>query len=312
MNASQTVDEGSTHWRRRLSRVVNDNIRYFFLGPALVALLLVFVYPAVNLVWISLQKTRGITSELAPLYNYSRMFSDPAFWNAAVNTLTYSLGSLVFSIAAGLVIALALDKVVRERVRDVYTTLILISWAVPLSIVGITWRWLFNSQLGVINKILLDVGILESSYAFLGHQTSAMAVAVIADAWSRIPFAAIILLAGLQSIPQEQYDAAKVDGATTFQTFWNVTLPYLRPSFFVAGLMNWMFAFRAFAIPYATTGGGPGNATETLAIYVHRYGVSLFDFGFAAAVSMFLVAVTLVVAAVYVLYILDQMQEIEI
>jgi multiple sugar transport system permease protein len=139
-----------------------------------------------------------------------------------------------------------------------------------------------------------------------------MVVVILADSWSRIPFATIILLAGLQSIPQEMYDAAKVDGATTLQTFRHVTLPYLRPSFFVAGLITWMFAFRAFAIPFSTTGGGPGAATETLAIYIHRFGIQLLDYGFASAVAMFLVAVTFVVATAYVYFILERMKEIEI
>ncbi|MFB6221291.1 MAG: carbohydrate ABC transporter permease [Halolamina sp.] len=296
----------------RVSDWVNDNIRVVLLGPSLVALFLVFIYPAVMLLWLSLLNTRGIGETFEPLYNYSRVFTDPTFWNAVEKTLIYSFGSLFFSVSVGLVVALALNKVINQRVRDTYSTLILISWAVPLSIVGVTWRWMFNGQLGVVNKVLVDLGILDSAYSWLGNSLSAMVVVILADSWSRIPFATVVLLAGLQSIPQEMYDAAKIDGATTFQTFWNVTLPYLRPSFFVAGLITWMFAFRAFAIPFSTTGGGPGGATETLAIYIHRFGVQLLDYGFASAVAVFLVAVTLLVAAGYVYFILEQMEEIEV
>ncbi|WP_458209426.1 carbohydrate ABC transporter permease [Haladaptatus sp. NG-SE-30] len=299
--------------KRRLSTFVNDHVRLMLLGPALLALVVIFVYPVVFLVWSSLHRTLGfgIGTEFAPTANYTRMFSDPTFWNAVEKTLMYSFGSLFVSMVAGLAIALALDKVVRRRVRDVYTTLLLLSWAVPLSIVGVTWRWMFNGQLGVVNKLLIDIGLLQGTYSWLGNPTTAMGVVILADSWSRIPFATIVILAGLQSIPQEMYDAAKVDGATTFQTFRHVTLPYLRPSFFVAGLITWMFAFRAFAIPTATTDGGPAGATEVLAIYIHRFGIALTDYGFASAVSMFLVAVTLVVAAVYVTFILEQIREIE-
>jgi multiple sugar transport system permease protein len=307
--------EGSPHGdglTGQLSDWVNDHIRTVLLGPSLVALFIVFIYPALMLLWLSMQNTRGIGEDFEPMYNFGRIFSDPTFWNAVEKTLIYSFGSLFLSVGAGLVIALALNKVLDTRVRNTYSTLILISWAVPLSIVGVTWRWMFNGQLGVVNKVLMDIGILSGGYSWLTNSLSAMLVIILADSWSRIPFAAIVLLAGLQSIPQEMYDAAKMDGATTWQTFRNVTLPYLRPSFFVAGLITWMFAFRAFAIPYSTTGGGPGGATETLAIYIHRFGIQLLDYGFASAVSIILVSVTLVVAAGYVYFILDQMEEIEV
>ena len=291
---------------------VNDHIRTVLLGPSLVALFLVFIYPAVMLVWLSLLNTRGIGETFEPTYNYGRIFTDPTFWNAVEKTLVYSFGSLIVSVSVGLVVALALNKIVNQRVRNTYSTLILISWAVPLSIVGVTWRWMFNGELGVVNKVLVDLGLLAEGFSWLSSSATAMMVIILADSWSRIPFAAVVLLAGLQSIPQEMYDAAKVDGATTLQTFRNVTLPYLRPSFFVAGLITWMFAFRAFAIPFSTTGGGPGGATETLAIYIHRFGIQLLDYGFASAVAVFLVAVTLVVATGYVYFILEQMEEIEL
>jgi multiple sugar transport system permease protein len=299
--------------KRLLSEFANDHVRLVLLGPALLSLVVIFIYPVAYLVWSSMQRTLafGVGSEFAPTANYEAMASDPTFWNAAEKTLFYSFGSFAVTMLTGLIIALALNKVARKRLRDTYTTLILLSWAVPLSIVGVTWRWMFNGQLGVVNKLLLDLGVLSSGYSWLGNSLSAMVVVIVADAWSRIPFATIIILAGLQSIPQEMYDAAKVDGATSFQTFRHVTLPYLRPSFFVAGLITWMFAFRAFAIPFSTTGGGPAGATEVLSIYIHRFGIELFDFGFASAVSMFLVGVTLVVAAFYVNVILEQLSEIE-
>ena len=291
---------------------VNDHIRTVLLGPSLVALFLVFIYPAVMLVWLSLLNTRGFGETFEPTHNYGRIFTDPTFWNAVEKTLVYSFGSLIVSVGVGLVVALALNKIVSQRIRNTYSTLILISWAVPLSIVGVTWRWMFNGELGVVNKVLVDLGLLAEGFSWLSSSATAMMVIILADSWSRIPFAAVVLLAGLQSIPQEMYDAAKVDGATTLQTFRNVTLPYLRPSFFVAGLITWMFAFRAFAIPFSTTGGGPGGATETLAIYIHRFGIQLLDYGFASAVSVFLVAVTLLVATGYVYFILEQMEEIEL
>lgn len=312
---ADTLSEADTFANRlrgRVSQFVNDHIRVFLLGPALLALLVVFVYPVIILFWTSLLRVQGAVTEFAPLYNYTQMFSDPAFWNAVQNTLIYSFGSLFLSMLAGLLFALALNKVINQRVRTMYTTLILLSWAVPLSVVGVTWQWLFRGQLGVVNHILIDLGILASPYGFLTDSTSAMILVILADSWSRIPFVTIVILAGLQSIPQEMYDAAKADGATTFQTFRHVTLPYLRPSFFVAALITWMFAWRAFAIPFTTTQGGPGNTTTMLSIYIQRFGIDLFNYGLASAVAVFLVAVTLVVAAVYVNIILERIQEVEL
>lgn len=298
--------------RGRISQFVNDHIRIFLLGPALFALLAVFIYPVVNLFWTSMLRVQGVVTEFAPLYNYTQIFDDPAFWSAVRSTLFYSFGSLLVSMLVGSLFALALNKVINQRVRTAYTTLLLLSWAVPLSVVGVTWRWLFNGQLGVVNNILIDLGFLSSPYGFLADPTAAMIVVIFADSWSRIPFITIVVLAGLQSIPQETYDAAKADGATIFQTFRHVTLPYLRPSLFVAGLITWMFAWRAFAIPFTTTSGGPGNATTMLSIYIQRFGIDLFNYGLASAVSVFLVAVTLIVAAVYVNIILERMQQVEV
>jgi len=158
----------------QLSDWVNDHIRTVLLGPSLVALLVVFIYPAVMLLWLSLQNTRGLGETFEPGYNYGRIFTDPTFWNAVEKTLIYSFGSLFLSVGAGLIIALALNKVMDTRVRNIYSTLILISWAVPLSIVGVTWRWMFNGQLGIVNKVLIDLGILNSSYSWLGNSLSAM------------------------------------------------------------------------------------------------------------------------------------------
>lgn len=306
-----TPDTQYWRWKQRISRYLNDHIRTALLLPALVSLVIIFIYPVIVLVWSSFHNTLGSVGVWAPTYNYGKMLADPTFWNAFVKTLYYSFGSLFMTMAGGLVIALALNNVMHRRIRDVYTTLILLSWAVPLSIVGVTWRWIFNGELGVFNKVLIDLGLLQQTYSWLGDPLAAMVIVIVADSWARIPFATIVLLAGLQAIPQEMYDAARIDGATTFQTFRHVTVPYLRPSFFVAGLLTWMFAFRAFAIPFTTTGGGPGSATEVLAVYIERFGIQLFDFGFASAVSMFLIAITIVVATVYVTVILEQIGEIE-
>jgi multiple sugar transport system permease protein len=148
--------------------------------------------------------------------------------------------------------------------------------------------------------LLMDAGIIDSSVGWLGYQTFAKIAVIIVDAWVRIPFAMIVFLAGLQSIPNHMYEAVEIDGGTVFTKFRHVTLPYLRPYFGLVILITWMFAFRAFAFVFTMTGGGPGQATRVLAIEIHNVGIRLGDYGYAAALSLFLVLITLILGAVYI------------
>ncbi|MGA9400402.1 carbohydrate ABC transporter permease, partial [Haladaptatus sp.] len=151
--------------------------------------------------------------------------------------------------------------------------------------------------------------ILDQPYAWLAQHNLAMAIVTFTDAWARLPFAMIVLLAGLQSIPNHMYDAAKVDGATTFQTFRAITLPYLRPYVAIVALMNWMFAFRAFAIIFPLSRGGPGTRTTVFSLYIYREGMINFDYGYASAIAMFIILISLIVAVIYVTKIMGGVQD---
>ncbi|WP_458187022.1 carbohydrate ABC transporter permease [Haladaptatus sp. NG-WS-4] len=297
--------------RSRVSQVVNDHILLVLLGPALLVITAIFIYPVVQLIKQSFYLTiPGVPSRFIGLENYASMFEKAEFWTYFRHTLVYSFGSLTVSLGSGLAIALAINHITNQRLRNAYSTVLMFSWAIPLAVVALIWKWIFTgNQLGFINMVLTDLGIISQPYAWLAHQNLAMALVTLTDAWARMPFAMIVLLAGLQSIPQHMYDAAKVDGATTFQTFRAITLPYLRPYIAIVALINWMFAFRAFAVIFPMTRGGPGTRTTVFSIYIYRTGMVNFNYGYASAIAVFIILISLGVATFYVTKVMGGVQD---
>lgn len=304
----ETTSEKVVH---RVSQFANDHVLLVLLGPALVVIGAIFVYPVFFLFQQSFYLTLpGIPERFIGLQNYVDMFEDPTFWTYFENTLIYSFGSLAISLGSGLAIALAIDHVVGSRLRNAYSTVLMFAWAIPLAVVALIWKWVFTgNELGFINMILLDLGIVGSPIPWLATPEVAMFAVTLTDAWARMPFAMLVLLAGLQSIPQHMYDAAKVDGATTFQMFRAITLPYLRPYIAIVALINWMFAFRAFAVVFPMTNGGPGTSTTVFSIHIYREGMVNFNYGYAAAVAVFIIGITLLVATFYVKIIMGGVED---
>lgn len=297
--------------RHALSQVANDNILLVLMGPALLVIGLIFVYPVFHLFRQSFFLTiPGAVERFTGLQNYVTMFQSPEFWGYFENTLIYSFGSLFVSLGSGLVIALAINHVAHAKLRDAYSTVLMFSWAIPLAVVALIWKWMFTgSELGFFNMVMMDLGLIASPIAWLSTPEFAMLAVMLTDAWARMPFAMLLLLAGLQSIPEHMYDAARVDGATTFQTFRAITVPYLRPYIAIVALINWMFAFRAFAVVFPMTRGGPGISTTIFSIHIYREGMINFNYGYASAVAVFIIGITLIVATFYVTKVMGGMDE---
>ncbi|WP_312912265.1 carbohydrate ABC transporter permease [Natronosalvus caseinilyticus] len=297
--------------RNTIAEFVNRYFTAIMLGPALVAIFVVFIYPVLYLIWQSLFRTTlatgGYVQEFVFLDNFRYVLTRGRFVDNLKNSLYYSFGSLTISVCGGLLLALAVNHVKREWLRTSYSTLLLISWASPLVVSALIWRWMFNADLGLINMILTDLGFSE--ILWLADPTWAMISVTFVDGWVRTPFAMIVFLAGLQAIPQHMYDAAKMDGATSFQAFRNVTIPYLLPSFAIVILINWMFSFRAFGVIWGLTQGGPGNSTHVLATWIYRDGIVNFNLGTGSATSVILVLITLAVAAFVVTKIMVNVEE---
>lgn len=272
--------------------------------PALIVLLLIFAYPIVQAFWLSLY-TENLGTQLQPVFsgldNYTRMVGDGRFWISLRNTATFTLFSIVLELLLGLGIALVLDQTF--RLRGIVRTVAILPWALPTAVMGLAWAWIFNDQYGVVNDILRGLGLIESNVTWLGDPVRAMTALITAEVWKTTPFIAIILLAGLQSIPQDLYEAHSLDGASPWQNFRQITLPLLMPQILIALLFRFAEAFGVFELVLVMTGGGPAGSTETVSLYIYSTVMRYLDFGYGSAliVVTFLILIAAVALTGYLL-----------
>lgn len=272
------------------------------IAPALIILGLVFIYPIVRAFWLSLY-TENLGTQLEAVFsgfaNYQRLWGDGRFWQSLGNTTIFTTVSIILEVALGMAIALILNQAFFGR--GFLRTLTLIPWSLPTAVMGLAWAWIFNDQYGVVNDLLTRLGLIQTSITWLGDPTRAMIAMIIADVWKTTPFIAIILLAGLQSISADLYEAHAMDGATPWQSFWQITLPLITPQLIIALLFRFAQAFGIFDLVQVMTGGGPAGATETVSIYIYATVRRYLDFGYGAAlvvVTFLLLILAVAVAAV--------------
>lgn len=270
---------------------------WILVAPALLVLLLVFGYPIARAFWLSLY-TQNLGTQLKLVFsgldNYGRMVGDGRFWQTFWNTTVFTSASVFFELVLGMGIALVLNQSFRGR--GVVRTIALIPWALPTALMGLAWAWIFNDQYGVVNDILQRLGLINTGIGWLGEPTLAMVAVVCADVWKTTPFISILLLAGLQSISSDLYEAHAIDGANPWQSFRQITLPLLMPQILIALLFRFAQAFGIFDLIAVMTGGGPAGATETVSIYIYSTVMRYLDFGYGAALVV--VTFLLLVAAV--------------
>ncbi len=273
----------------------------FWFAPAAVLVLLVFVYPVLRtlvLGFLHLNLETGFEPRLAYLDNFARLVSDTRFHNSLKITALFTAVSVALELLLGLLLALAVEGI--RRGRRAARTFILIPWTLPTAIIAVLWMWIFNDQYGVINALLVKMNIVGSPVAWLGRPQTAMMTIVMADVWKAFPFVLIVLLAGLQSIPREMYEAIEIDGGKAWHKFKYVTIPYLVPFIFLALVFRIVQAFAVFDLVYVLTGGGPGGATETVSIYGYYTYMRYLDFGYGAALVVAIVVVLALIS--WVLY----------
>lgn len=291
MSVKSRLERGVAPFRRGLP-TVNDTFGTLLTLPSMIYVLLLAGFPVLYLAYISV--TQNVFSIVDPtefvgLENYVRVLSSGSFWLYFANTLVYALLSIFGGLVLQLGIALVLDTDL--PFKRGWQTLILLPWAVPHVISAQIWRMLFNPTFGAINWVLLELGVISEAINWFSGKWVAFTTIIVTDIWIRTPLVVLILLAGLQTIPDEYYEAARMDGAGIWDRFRHVTLPQLKNALIVALVIRTILALRAFELIYALTTGGPGNATTVVGLDIWQQLMKFTEPGYAAAEAMILVTV---------------------
>jgi multiple sugar transport system permease protein len=274
---------------------------YAMNAPAMAAILLLVAYPIGYSFWVCLHRdnlAQPALRRFIGLDNYLGLFGDPAF----LTSLGVSALFVLLVVGVTVVLGLSLAMVLNETFvgRGVLRSLVLLPWAMPGVVNGLMWRTVFDAKTGALNGVLLQLGLIDSYQAFLASTTGAFVFTAMAQVWNTLPFAVILLLAGLTTIPNELYDAATVDRAGVLQRFREVTLPWLLHPLLIVLILETMNAFRAFDTIYVLTGGGPGDATTTVALLTVQRVLTYTDVGLGSAYAWVITLITLVVSVAYV------------
>ena len=255
------------------------------LVPALLLLVVVFVVPLFRYAWLSFHADSVVTGLIAIPNggaNWLRLVQDQRYWQDLFQTLRFAGVSVGLELVLALLIALLLDQ--RWRGRDVVRTLALIPWALPTTVMALGWRWIFNTPYGPVDHLTKIIGL--GSLNILGDPSLTWMATVWADVWKTTPFAALILLAGLQTIPGDLYEALRLEGGNALICLRRITLPLLRPYILLALLFRLAQAFGVFDLIQVLTGGGPASSTESIALYAYWNALRFLDFGYSATIIM--------------------------
>ncbi|GAA0902952.1 sugar ABC transporter permease [Pseudonocardia zijingensis] len=286
----------------RPPRGLSDTARAYVLNaPAMIVIGLLVAYPIAYSFWLSLHRYNlklPALERFVWFQNYVSLVTDPVFLNSLWVTVMFVVVVLGLTVLLGTTLALVLNETFLGR--GVLRSLVLLPWAMPGVVNGLMWRTIFDAKTGALNGLLLQLGLIDSYQAWLTSPTGAFLITAFAQVWNTLPFTVIILLAGLSTIPSEQYDVAKVDRAGVVQRFTQVTLPWLLHPLLIVLILETMNAFRAFDTIYVLTGGGPGDATNVIAVLNVRTVLTYTDFGLGSAYSWVITIVTLVISIGYI------------
>lgn len=266
---------------------IKSRLAYLLIMPVLIIMVLVVLFPVLDTVRLSFFDVSfikpGLKTPFIGLNNYIKILKGSQYWRSSLITIKWTLSSIVFQFALGFGLALLVNSKIRGRI--VIRSLFLIPWMIPGALAAIMWKWMYHGSIGLINYILLKVGIIENSIPWLST-SSALWPAVLVNVWRGSPFFMVILLAGLQTIPKEIYEAAKIDGAGHFKQFTKITIPLMKPIIITLLIFGTVQAFNFLDIVMVLTGGGPANHTLLLPLYAWRLAFFDIQIGYSATVSI--------------------------
>jgi multiple sugar transport system permease protein len=274
---------------------------FAFLAPALAIELGIIVYPVLQTFWMSLHDFVLFRPNNAPfvgLGNFVRAFTDPVFWTAAWNSVIWIVAVVAFQFLLGLATALLLNQ--SFWWRSLARALVVIPWALPSVITALMWTWMYDYDLGVINDLLARLGLIDAPIAWLARADTTLGAVILALVWQGFPFFAVMILAGLQTVPGELIEAAEIDGANAFQRLTKVVLPSIAEVIATALLLRTIWVANSLDVILVMTGGGPGYTTYTVPLYAFLKAYTSMEFGYAAALALIMTALLLLVIYAYV------------
>lgn len=308
MTASTTLEPTLERPRPRRERGRRHGLQgsplrpYAFLSPTLIVMLVLMAVPIGMVIWYSFQDSAVTvpSSEFVGLEKYRQVLGDGTFWKATMNTALFAGISVIAHFVIGIAFAMLLNsEVLSPVVRAVFRTIFILPWLFTVAVVAVLWRMLLNPN-GIVNYLITTFGISGSGVEWLSDSSTALPVITFINIWCGYPFFMVSLLAGLQGIPKDLYEAARVDGANVVQQFFNVTLPQLRPIILSMAILDFIWTTQQFALIWMTTGGGPVDATEMLSTYTYKLAFSNYDFSAASASAVVVLLLSMILAILYV------------
>ena len=287
---------------RQLSLKEKDKrLGYILIAPTIVILALVVVYPLLYALYISFFNLNVAIpwkgKVFVGLENYINVIEDPSWWWAVLRTLYFVIADITVGMTLGLGVALLLNR--KFPLKSVVFAIILFPYVLPPIVNALMWKLTYDSDYGFLNGLLYQFGIIKEYIPWLSEPKSAIVMLIIANLWQGTPFAVVLFLAGLKSIPLELYEAAKIDGSSRWQSFVYITLPLLKPIIYVLVVMKTILTFKIFDLVYALTGGGPANATQVVSMKIYNESFSFLKFGRASAMAYVLLGIVTCFAIFY-------------
>ncbi|WP_329609795.1 carbohydrate ABC transporter permease [Paracoccus benzoatiresistens] len=290
--AGSSPSRGTALWRQVMPLAL--------LSPAVLVTLAIVFFPMVQTAWMSLHEYvlfRPKNFDWVGLQNYLNVFQDEVFWISLRHTVLWIAITVPAQALLGLATALLLNQ--QFPWRPIARALIIIPWALPSVVIALMWAWIYDSNYGILNDLLLRIGILEASIPWLANPDTALYAIILTLTWQGFPFFAVMILAGLQSIPRSYYEAASLDGASPLRQFWHITLPGISGVLFTAILLRTIWVANSMDVIFVMTGGGPGYSTYTLPLYAFLEARTNLNFGYGSALAM---TFTLLLLGIVILY----------
>ena len=280
-------------------KIKQDYTRWVFVLPALIVVAVLLIFPIFSSIFYSMTTKHLIKPDydFIGLKNYISVLSDPSFYNAFLNSILWTAASLIGQILVGFTVALAINRV--KHAKGIYKILLIIPWAFPSIVIALSWKWILNGVSGYLPNLLVELEICNQLPQFLSDSNIVFITLILINVWFGAPMVMVNVLSTLQTIPQDQYEAAQIDGASHFQQFWHITVPHIKVVVGLLVVLRTIWVFNNFDIIYLLTGGGPADLTTTVPIYAYRMGWGTKLLGKSSAVTVLLLLFLLLICLVY-------------